>query len=162
MTPELVRRWPLILLAAGLLVLATALGSQFLVGLQPCEMCLWQRWPWDATIVIGLLAWLTRGRVRQGLLVLGGIVVLVGAAIAVFHSGVENGWWTGLTACSVSIDAATDLTSLRDQLFNTPVVRCDQAPFRLLGLSMAGFNAIVSVVVGILTLVAARRTRVLP
>lgn len=162
MTPELVRRWPLILLLAALLVLGTALGSQFLGGLQPCEMCFWQRWPWDAAIVIALLAWIARGRARQALLVLGGVVVLVGAGIAVFHAGVENRWWTGLTACSMPLDSAGDLTSLRDQLLATPLVRCDEAPFRLLGLSMAGLNAIASAVVGILTLVAARRTRVLP
>lgn len=162
MTPELVRRWPLILLLAGLLVLGTALGSQFLGGLQPCEMCLWQRWPWDAAIVIAILAIFARGRVRQALLALGGVVVLAGAGIAVFHAGVENHWWVGLTACSMPLDTAGDLTALRDQLLATPLVRCDEAPFRLLGLSMAGFNAIASAVVGILTLVAAGRTRVLP
>jgi disulfide bond formation protein DsbB len=162
MTPELVRRWPLILLAAGLLVLGSALGSQFLGGLQPCEMCLWQRWPWDAAIVIAILAIFARGRIRQALLVLGGLAVLVGAGIAVFHAGVENHWWTGLTACSMPLDSSGGLTSLRDQLLATPLVRCDEAPFRVLGLSMAGLNAIASAVVGILTLVAASRTRVLP
>ncbi|WP_118857779.1 disulfide bond formation protein B [Sphingomonas mesophila] len=122
-------------------LLGGALLSQYVGGLHPCEMCHWQRWPHYAAIPLALAAFLypvgTRG--ANVLTALAAVAVAVSGAIGVFHAGVEYGWWEGLTTCS-SAGAAMSL----DDLFNVPLVRCDEVQWSLLGISMAGYNAIFS------------------
>ncbi|HMG51036.1 MAG TPA: disulfide bond formation protein B [Inquilinus sp.] len=143
--------------ALGVVVLGTVLASQYLGGLQPCELCLYQRWPWAAAIALGLLAALLRP-LRRGLVLLAGIVILLGGALAVYHAGVEYQWWPGFTACTSAISFGTgNAASLRDQLLAAPVVRCDVPGFVLFGISMAGYNAILSVIAGLVLLAAAIR-----
>ncbi|HVF84296.1 MAG TPA: disulfide bond formation protein B [Sphingomicrobium sp.] len=124
-----------LLVPAGLL--AGALGSQHLGGLNPCEMCYWQRWPhWAALALAGLSFFLPS--FRRPLVVLAALAIAASGAIGAFHAGVEYGWWEGLTSCT-----ATGAVSLED-ILAAPVVRCDQVQFSLLGLSMAGWNALIS------------------
>jgi disulfide bond formation protein DsbB len=145
--------------ALGVVVLGTVLASQYLGGLQPCELCLYQRWPWAAAIVLALLAAMLRPA-RRVLVLLAALVILAGGALAVYHAGVEYGWWAGFTACTSAISySGGDAASLRDQLLAAPVVRCDVPGFVLFGISMAGYNAIVSVIAGLVLLVAATRSR---
>lgn len=137
-------------------VLAGAFGFQYLGGLLPCQLCLWQRWPHGAAVVIGLLALVTGWR---GLAWAGALAVLVSAAIGIFHVGVEQTWWEGLASCTV--DAMQGVSS--DDLLNFDVavggpVRCDVVPWSLFGISMAGWNVIVSLALaGIWALAALRR-----
>ena len=127
-----------LLIPSGLL--GGALFSQYVGGLYPCEMCYWQRWPHAAAILLAVGAFLsTANRQRSKLLVmLAAIAVAISGAIGVFHAGVEIGWWEGITQCT-----ATGATSLQD-IMSVPLVRCDQVPWAFLGISMAGWNAIVS------------------
>ena len=121
-------------------LLGGALGSQFLGGLYPCEMCYWQRWPHAAAIILAGAAFLfsaTDWRARS-LTALAALAIAVSGAIGVFHAGVELGWWEGLTRC-----ATTGATTLED-IFSVPLVRCDQVQWSFLGISMAGWNAILS------------------
>jgi disulfide bond formation protein DsbB len=120
---------------AGLL--AGALGSQYLGGLHPCEMCYWQRWPHAAAIGLASGAFVLPARVRL-FTALAAVAIAVSGAIGVFHAGVELGWWQGLTRCT-----AGGALSL-DDLMNVPLVRCDQVQWSLFGVSMAGWNAILS------------------
>ena len=143
--------------ALGVVVLGTVLASQYLGGLQPCELCLYQRWPWGAAIVLGLLAAVIRPA-RRALLLLAGLVILLGGLLAVYHAGVEYGWFPGFTACTSAISLGSgDVAALRDQLLNAPVVRCDVPGFVLFGISMAGYNAILSLIAGLVLLAAAIR-----
>ena len=118
-------------------LLAGALGSQYLGGLYPCEMCYWQRWPHAAAILLAGAAFLVPSRSRL-LTMLAAIAIAVSGLIGVFHAGVELGLWEGLTRCT-SGGAMT-----LDDLMKVPLVRCDQVQWSLLGISMAGWNAIVS------------------
>jgi len=118
-------------------LLGGALGSQYLGGLHPCEMCYWQRWPHGAAIILAGAAFLLPARARL-LTALAALAIAVSGAIGVFHAGVELGWWEGLTRCT-----AGGAISLED-LMNVPLVRCDQVQWSLLGISMAGWNAIIS------------------
>ena len=125
-------------------LLGGALAFQYLGGLAPCQMCIWQRWPHAIAIVLGLIAFVPPA--RKPATRLAGLVVLIGAGIAVFHAGVEWNWWEGLTACTGTGDmlgglGAEDLLSTDGPL---GVVRCDEAAWVFLGLSMAGWNAIFS------------------
>jgi disulfide bond formation protein DsbB len=139
-----------LLVPAGLL--GGALFSQYVGGLYPCEMCYWQRWPHGAAILLALGAFLSPARARP-LVLLAALAIAVSGAIGVFHAGVEMGWWEGITVCT-----ATGAKSLQD-ILNVPLVRCDQVQWSFLGISMAGWNAILSLggAVAILGLARSRR-----
>ena len=127
----------LIALLVPMGLLGGALGSQYLGGLHPCEMCYWQRWPHAAAILLAAGAFLLPARSRL-LTALAAFAIAISGAIGLFHAGVELGWWQGLTRCT-----AGGALSL-DELMNVPLVRCDQVQWSWLGISMAGWNAILS------------------
>ncbi len=140
-----------LLLPAGLI--GGALFSQYVGGLYPCEMCYWQRWPHATAILLALGALfspLNAARTRP-LVLLAALAIAVSGAIGVFHAGVELGWWEGITTCT-----ATGARSLQD-ILNTPLIRCDQVQWDFLGISMAGWNAILSL--GGAALITALATR---
>lgn len=130
-----------------------ALGSQYIGGLHPCEMCYWQRWPHDAAIVLALFAFGTRvNKASHVLVALAALAIMVSGGIGVFHAGVEYGWWEGITTCSTTAAGV----SLED-IMRAPVVRCDVPQWTLLGISLAGFNAIISLGAGVVILGLLRR-----
>jgi disulfide bond formation protein DsbB len=127
-------------------LLAGALGSQYVGGLYPCEMCHWQRWPHYAALGLAVLGFVPAAP-RRLLVVLAASAILISGAIGVFHAGVEYRWWEGLTTCSTNAVAGSSADIMND-IFATPLVRCDQAQWSLAGISLAGFNAIISLVMG--------------
>lgn len=141
------------LLAAASLGLAFV--AQYGFGLAPCELCLWQRWPYVAVILLGLGAALLP-RWRMALLALAALCLLAGGGIGVFHVGVEEKWWRGLASCGGG-PTPSSLDELRAQLMAAPVVRCDEAAFRFLGLSMAGWNVLWSAALAVFAALAAKR-----
>ena len=128
-------------LALGIpaIALGFAYTSQYGFGLFPCEMCWWQRWPHFAAIALALVS--TVSTSKRPWIALAALAIAVSGAIGVFHAGVEYGWWKGVTACTNMPEAGGDPL---EAIFNAPIVRCDIAPFHFLGLSMAGWNALVS------------------
>ena len=98
------------ILIASALILGTALGSQYLGGLAPCELCIVQRWPYAAAIGLSLVALtvVRRPAARSAVVALCGLAFAVGGAVAFYHLGVEEGWFAGPAGCSASaIDATT-------------------------------------------------------
>jgi disulfide bond formation protein DsbB len=146
----------LALLAAG--ALGFALVQQYAFGLAPCEFCIWQRWPWALVGAIGVAGVVAApgSRIGRPAIAIAGLLLLAGAAIAAFHVGIEQHWWQGPTACSSS-PAAGSLDALRAQLATAPIVRCDQVAWSLLGVSMAGYNFVVSTIAALAALALARR-----
>lgn len=134
------RLLPLLLIVTPAGLLLGALAFQYIGGLHPCEMCIWQRWATGAALALALVAALA-GRARP-LLAAAALALLVDAGIAVFHAGVEQKWWRGITECT-----ATGGNSLSDIIF-VPIIRCDAIPWSLFGISMAGWNAIIAGLVG--------------
>lgn len=133
-----------LLLPAALL--AGALGSQYIGGLYPCEMCHWQRWPHYAAVLLALAAfalrrWPERSR---ALVVAAAVAIFASGCIGVYHAGVEKGVFEGLTRCATTGGGGGRADILAD-IMATPLVRCDQVQFAFLGVSMAGWNAIVSI-----------------
>jgi disulfide bond formation protein DsbB len=127
-------------LAAPLALVAGAYISQYGFGLVPCEMCWWQRYGHFAAIVLAILAFLRPpGRV---FVALAAAAIAVSGAIGGFHAGVEYGWWEGFTACTVTptAGAGDPLAAILD----APLVRCDVAPWSLMGISLAGWNFLFS------------------
>ena len=132
-----------LLLPLGLL--GGALGSQYLGGLAPCEMCYWQRWPHGAAILLAGLAFSAAPASERSrtLILLAALAIAVSGAIGVYHAGVELGVFEGLTTCAATA-SGTSTADLLNQIMTTPLVRCDQVQFAFLGISMAGWNAILS------------------
>lgn len=147
----------IILAAAGsAAALLGALVSQYVFGLAPCALCIWQRWPHLAAVVFGAL-----GLVVPGVLIpiLGALSALTTGGVGMFHFGVEQKWWEGLQSCSGG--AGITGLSMQDLLDPTKavgaVVRCDDIAASFAGVSMAGWNVIVSLGLAVIWLAAARR-----
>jgi disulfide bond formation protein DsbB len=149
------RRKTLILLASAgsLALLLGALAFQHLGGLAPCKLCLWQRWPHGAAVAVGLAALVLPGRLWPAL---GALAAAVAAGLGLYHSGVEQGWWPGPGTCSAGSVAGLSPEDLLDQILSAPVVRCDEIAWSLAGLSMASWNALLSLCLVALWLAAAR------
>ena len=142
-------------MAGSAALLIGAIAFQVLGGLPPCKLCIWQRWPHGVAIGLGVLA-LANG--HRFLPVLGCLVVLAGAGVALYHTGVEFAWWEGPNTCtSGSIDNLST-EQLLDQILNAPIVRCDEVLWSLFGLSMAAWNGIISLGIAAFWWIAARRT----
>jgi disulfide bond formation protein DsbB len=126
-------------------LLGGALGSQYLGGLVPCEMCIWQRWPHAAAIVLAGLAFAapTSSQGSRTLTLLAAAAIAISGAIGVYHAGVELGIFEGLTTCTSLASGGTN-ADLLNSILNAPLVRCDQVQFAFLGISMAGWNALLS------------------
>jgi disulfide bond formation protein DsbB len=135
----------LIALLLPLVLLGGALGSQYIGGLHPCEMCYWQRWPHAAAIVLAALAFTAPvdSRRRRNLVLLAALAIAISGAIGVYHAGVEARLWEGFTTCT-AMGRGLSTADLLKQISRTPLVRCDEVQFRFLGISMAGWNAILS------------------
>ena len=158
MTPSL-RLARLLALLIPAALLAGAWGTQLIGHLYPCEMCHWQRWPHYAAVVVALLAFAVAGQARL-LVVVAALLIAVSGAIGVFHAGVEYHWWQGITACTstAKLDGLTAAARL-DQLMNAPIVRCDAAQWTFAGVSLAGFNAILSLSGATAILLLLRKSR---
>lgn len=133
-------------LATPLALLAGAYASQYLGGLHPCEMCWWQRYPHMAAIPLALLAYATASTTPMSRLMtaLAAFAIAASGGIGLFHAGVEYGWWEGLTACSTAMGAG-NAADILDAIMAAPIARCDVAPWSLLGISLAGYNGLLSV-----------------
>ncbi len=129
----------MIALAAPGLLLGGAYLAQYGFGLYPCEMCWWQRYGHFAALALAVLAWARPS--LPVLVALAGLAIAVAGGIGAFHAGAEYGWWEGLTACSSNVAKTGNPL---EAIFDTPVVRCDVAPWSRWGISLAGWNFLFS------------------
>lgn len=144
------------------LMLGAALISQYGFDLHPCELCLLQRWPYVGIILLGAAGALVRTspKLRFGVSLLCVALFFTTAGIGAYHAGVEAGVFKGLDACSSGTGGDMTLEEMRAAILNAPLVSCGQSPFYFLGLSMAGWNALMAGSVGIaalLTIIHIRR-----
>jgi len=135
----------LIALLLPLALLGGALGSQYLGGLHPCEMCYWQRWPHGVAILLAALAFTDGAESQRSrtLVLFAALAIAISGAIGVYHAGVELKIFEGFTTCTSTARGATTADLLKE-IMKTPLTRCDQVQFSFLGISMAGWNAILS------------------
>ena len=144
-------------MAAGLgsaALLIAALGFQYIGGLAPCKMCLWQRYPHVAAVFVAALFFVFQYRPVAAL---GATASLATAGIGFYHAGVELSWWEGPNSCTSGAIGGMSTEDLINQIMAAPMVRCDEIPWALWGLSMAGWNALLSLALAGLWMMALRR-----
>jgi len=135
-------------LAVSAGVLASVYASQYLFGLEPCDLCLYQRWPWWIAGGLGAAAAFAPlpAAARVWLCVGAGLSILAGGGIAVYHTGVEQHWWQGPTTCGAG--AIPGSFAEMQRMMAKPIVPCDKPAWTLFGVSMAGYNAAFSLLFG--------------
>ncbi|SES21759.1 Disulfide bond formation protein DsbB [Tranquillimonas rosea] len=152
-------------MTAKRLIQLAALGSALLLGgafvfqalgYPPCKLCLWQRWPHAAAILLGLVGTFVPARWVAGL---GGLAAATTSLFGVYHTGVERGWWEGPTSCTgdgggLSGMSGADLLSTEGA---SGVIMCDEVAWAFAGLSMASWNAILSALLVMVWVLALRR-----
>jgi disulfide bond formation protein DsbB len=138
-----------LILTVSAATIAGAFAFQF-AGYDPCHLCLMERWAYYAAIALSLILLISKSGTRQGLYLLA-LIMLASAIFGIYHAGVEWKWWPGPSTCT----GGSTLTGLPD--LTKPVVMCDEAAFRILGLSLAGWNAVISFALAAVSLKGIRR-----
>ncbi|MGB2492018.1 MAG: disulfide bond formation protein B [Candidatus Puniceispirillum sp.] len=123
-------------------LLGGAFAFEYIGGLMPCSMCIWQRWPHAIIIVAALIG--LRGIAPTVMMGIIAISAAVSIGLGSFHAGVEWQLWQGPSGCTAALQSNMAAADLVDQLLATPIVRCDEVAWSFLGISMAGWNAIFS------------------
>jgi disulfide bond formation protein DsbB len=145
------------LLLASASALLAALYAQFALGLDPCILCLYQRIPYVVVALLAALAFQPNlpAPWRSGALALCAVALLINAGIAFFHVGVEQHWWAGTASCGAAASSSpvTNLTDLRAVMSGPApdLPRCDEPAWSLFGITMAGYNMLVCLGLGLLT-----------
>lgn len=126
-------------------LLAGVLVFQYGFDLPPCPLCIQQRYPHGAALILGLGAFFTTGRVQLSFALLAAAALSITGGIGAYHAGVEFGWWAGPNGCTgVDGAGAGSVDDLLSQIEGQSVIRCDEAPWTLFNISLAGYNAIIS------------------
>lgn len=138
-----------IIAVIGVLTMAAVYYVQYVMLLAPCPLCLEQRMAFYVSIPLAALLWLGAGfGASKKVLVLGFLVVagfmLWNTGLSTYHAGVEWKWWQGPNDCSGPIDKIGSVTSMLNQLQRISLVRCDEAAIRIFGISLSGYDALVS------------------
>ena len=154
-------RWGAAALFIAAAIILAALGFEYIGGYRPCPLCLQQRYAYYAGIPIlfGALVLTSTGqkRLAGALFALVALGFRANTGLAIYHAGVEWKWWEGPQTCQMGLEPLTSGTgSLLERLQTTRVIRCDEAAWRFLGLSFAGWNAVFSLLLAIATFSAAR------
>ncbi len=151
---------PGLILLVTVAILSSAYSAEYIGGLRPCILCLYERIPWFVTGGLMLVTILMQfsGPGRRGILLLTALVMFAGAALGGYHVGVEQEIFDPPTTCSAQATPGT-LDELKALLATATAPRCDEIQWEMFGISLAGYNAIASLAMGLLALVAARSRR---
>ena len=151
------RNAAVLLAAAFVAVVGTALAFEHIGGFSPCALCLQQREPYYAAIPVALAAALAAqlrwpACITRGGLAIAGLLMTYGLVLSAYHAGVEWAWWPGPADCVAAATSgiATDAGSLLEALDTVRPPSCDEAALRILGLSFAGWNVLASLALGAL------------
>ena len=141
-------------LAVPAALLGGAYVGEYVFNLIPCEMCWWQRYAHFAALALAVLALLRPS--AKALTWLAALAIMVGGLLGLYHAGVEYGWWDGLTACTSEVKLGDDPLSA---ILSAPMIRCDQVQWSLAGVSLAGYNFLISAPAALLIFALLRRGR---
>jgi disulfide bond formation protein DsbB len=151
---------PGFILLVTVAILSSAYSAQYIGGLRPCILCLYERIPWLITGALMLVTILMQfsGPARRGILLFAGLLMLAGAGLGGYHVGVEQEIFQPPTTCSATTTPST-LNELKALLETTMPPRCDEISWSLFGISLAGYNALASLAMGLAALIGRRSSR---
>ena len=140
-------------------MLFSALTGQYAFDLHPCDLCIYQRYPYFAILAFGLLGYrlAQSDKLALSLVILCIVLLLVDSGIAFYHTGVEYGWFAGPDACSNADAGEMTLEQMRAAIMGAPLVTCSQAMAYILGLSMAAWNTMMAFGAAVLSIIAMRK-----
>ncbi len=142
------------IVAASVAALAAAFLAQYVAGLDPCPLCVYQRYPYGATLALGVLALAAPGRWPALFVGLAGAAFAAGAGTALWHVGVQAGWFEELAVCAGG-DVPQTLDDMRAQLAGPAPPPCGEVAWSLFGVSIPGYNLMYSAALAALSLGAA-------
>jgi disulfide bond formation protein DsbB len=153
----------LIVAIAGAATIAGAWFFELVLKLKPCPLCLEQRWPYYIAIPLALIVAVAAWRRAPRAIVIGGLVALAlvmlwGAGLGAYHAGIEWKLWTGPTDCSGAAELGPASDFMKRLQGSINIQRCDEAAWRFLGLSLAGYNALIAAALALVALCGARET----
>ena len=144
------RNAPVLVVLASALALTAAFISQYVFDLPPCDLCIYQRYPYVIAIALCLVTLMPAIQPYTAwALILSALILLFNSGIATYHVGVEQHWWIGPEGCTGPGGTPQTLDALRAHIAATPVIRCDDIAFSLFGISMAGYNVLFSLALAI-------------
>jgi disulfide bond formation protein DsbB len=148
------KTWILIAAGGSLALMLGALAFQHIGGMAPCKLCITQRYPHVIAIVIGAIA---LALPRVPIMLLGAVCAAITSGYGFYHAGVERGIFEGPTSCTSGSIGNMSADELLNQIMSAPLIRCDDIPWEMFGLSMAGWNAVISLGLCVAWLIAATR-----
>jgi len=152
------RHLPVLLVLVGASPLAVAYYSQLVQGYDPCILCLYQRVPFAAVIVLGV-AGLIRPTLAPVAAVIGGVAFAAGMSIAFYHVGVEQHWWLSAASCGGGLPEQMSIADFQKQLTVKPEKSCDSVDWTLFGISMATYNVAYSFLAAVVFFVGATKLK---
>ena len=139
--------------------LAVALMAQYVFGLEPCQLCSYQRIPYASVLLFGGVALLIGEWNKPNVGYLLGVIFLTGAVLAIYHSGVEWHWWSSANSCGGFQRLPNNITELTKGLSEAVLKACDEIDWTLFGLSMTVYNAAVSLMLASACFLIVRKTQ---
>ena len=151
---------PSAILVAGVGALSAAYAAEYIFGLEPCILCLYQRIPYAVAVILAVAALSLRSNtLRAAAMTLCAAAFLVGASIAFYQVGVEQHWWKAATGCGGALPSNITLEQMNLQITSKPQKPCDLVDWTLFGISMATYNVAVSLLLAAAALAGAKRIR---
>lgn len=146
------------ILGISFTALAVAFISEGFLGLEPCKLCIYQRYPYALAMVLGIAGLLLyrRTAIVRSIIGLSSLTFFCNSVIAFFHTGVERHWWDPLEGCKI-FNFDHKKQSILENIMSTPLGSCDEIPWAdpIFGLSMANYNVILCILLGVICLIAA-------
>lgn len=154
-------RWGAAALLAAAAIILTALGFEHIGGYRPCALCLQERYAYyiGIPLLFGALVLLSAGKRRLAAVLFALVAAgfLVNTGLGIYHAGVEWKFWAGPETCQLALQPlGGGPGGLLKQLGTERVIRCDEAPWQFMGLSFAGWNAVLSLLLSLSVFTAAR------
>jgi len=150
----------LLFLFISILVLLIVYYLEFFQGITPCQLCIYQRLPYFIIILLAISFLLIKNKSLKKITFLFYILIFTSSLImSVYHFGIEKNLWNALTGCETNIKSFSDSDNLKEYLLNKDYVSCDDVSFKFLGISLAGYNIILSFILLILSITGFRKLK---
>jgi disulfide bond formation protein DsbB len=138
----------LFILSVAFAVIVVVFIFEYGYHLAPCRLCWWQRYPYIAIVFFAIIALIFQ-KFQKFNFIFSAIAFFITSGIAIFHSGVERHWWKGFQECSGFTSQSMSLEDLKIAILNAPIAKCDEIAWSFLGLSMANYNVLLGLIMGI-------------